>query len=318
MGLSRTIVLCSATVFMLFIHDCIHAADVYQTELTVGAGRRTDNFNWNIAGNIAGTDPNILSELTWTDIEIFQVDATLKQSFGPLHFIGTYNHGWIRDGRNRDSDYLGDDRTLEFSRSNNRADRGRVWDASIGTGYTKRVFHEETRYGTGSIDLTPMIGYSYHRQSLALTDGFQTVDALNDPPQLGPIPGLDSKYKARWHGPWVGIGIGVTINSLSISWASEFHRAVYRGDLFWNLRDDLAQPKNGEDRANGRGTVNSLGVAYALSERWSLSGKFDYQKWKTSAGTQTTFLADGSTVRTRLNEVNWKSESFTVGAKYAF
>ncbi len=309
--------LCLGAVLVFLVADSAYSQET-RLDLTAGAGRRNDNLNWNIAGNTAGTGPNILSELQWTDLEIFELKTSMKYSMGPVHIKGALDHGWIQDGRNQDSDYLGDDRTLEFSRSNNKADRGSVWDASLGAGYTKRIFYEETRYGTGSIDITPMAGYSFHRQSLTMTDGFQTIDTLNDPPQLGPIANLDSKYKARWYGPWAGLGVALKINFLTISWTGEYHWAEYRGDLYWNLRGDLAQPKNGEDKANGSGVVNSLNIGYALSESWALNGAFDYQRWKTSAGTQTTFFADGSTEKTRLNEVNWESEAFTLGITYSF
>ena len=44
-------------------------------DLGVKAGYRVDQLDWNIAGNNAGTDPNILSELSWKDLEIWQVQA---------------------------------------------------------------------------------------------------------------------------------------------------------------------------------------------------------------------------------------------------
>ncbi len=43
-------------------------------------------------------------------------------------------YSWIFDGENQNSDYAGDDRMLEFSRSNNNSDEGNMLDASFGIG----------------------------------------------------------------------------------------------------------------------------------------------------------------------------------------
>ena len=44
-----------------------------ETEFTLSAGYRQDDLDWSIAGNDNGENPNILSELTWEDVESYQV-----------------------------------------------------------------------------------------------------------------------------------------------------------------------------------------------------------------------------------------------------
>ena len=46
---------------------------VPETELSVTGGYRTDDLDWNIAGDINGNNPNIISELTWDDLESYQL-----------------------------------------------------------------------------------------------------------------------------------------------------------------------------------------------------------------------------------------------------
>ena len=102
-----------------------------ETDFTLSAGYRVDDLDWSIAGNINGNNPNVLSELTWDDVESYQVK--LQGNFVWPNIIalkGYVNYGWIFDGDNQDSDYLGDNRTLEFSRSNNSTDDDYVWDNS--------------------------------------------------------------------------------------------------------------------------------------------------------------------------------------------
>ena len=172
------------------------AAEV-KTTLEFSGGYRTDNLDWNIAGNVNGTDPNVLSELTWSDLEIFQIGVGAKALINKTFYLrGSLSFGWILDGDNQDSDYNGNDRTQEWSRSNNSSD-GNVSDASLGLGY-------QFKLASGRFRLTPLVGYSYSAQYLNITDGVQTVSEPSlapagvTPNPIGPFPGLDSSYDTAW------------------------------------------------------------------------------------------------------------------------
>ncbi|MGD8686846.1 MAG: autotransporter domain-containing protein, partial [Syntrophobacterales bacterium] len=216
-----------------------------EAEIGLSAGYREDEFDWNIAGNSNGKNPNILSELTWDDLQIFQVGVHAKTVIGPGFYLrGIFNYGWIYDGDNQDSDFAGDDRTFEWSRSNNNADDDDVLDASLGIGYQFRLAEDKCMF-------TPLVGYSYHEQNLRLTDGVQTVSEPGlappgvTPPPLGPFAGLDSKYEAEWKGPWVGLDLSLRpTEKLTMMATFEYHWADYEAKAKWNLRTDLNQPKS--------------------------------------------------------------------------
>jgi hypothetical protein len=301
------------------------AASWIQSELVLSAGYRVDDFDWNIAGDINGSNPNILSELTWDDIEIYQVELYNKTIVPEVFYLrGSVSYGWIKDGENQDSDYLEDERSFEFSRSNNSADDGDTLDASLGVGYP-------FTFGSGFVGLTPLIGYSYHEQNLTMTDGTQTITWISlvpdfpDGPPLGPIAGLDSTYEAQWEGPWVGFDLIFTskqglhyLTQVEAYVNFEYHWADYYAEADWNLRSDFAHPKSFEHDADGDGIVISAGWNIVWSHHWALNANFDYQDWSTDHGTDRTFFADGSVEETRLNEVNWKSYAIMVGAAYRF
>jgi hypothetical protein len=290
-----------------------------EAEIGLSAGYREDEFDWNIAGNSSGNNPNILSELTWEDLQIFQVGVHAKTVIGRAFYLrGKFDYGWIFDGDNQDSDFAGDDRTLEWSRSNNNADDDDVLDASLGIGYQFRLAKDKCR-------VTPLVGYSYHEQNLRLTDGVQTVSEPGlappgvTPPPLGPFGGLDSKYEAEWKGPWVGLDVSVRpTEKLTMMATFEYHWADYEAKAKWNLRTDLNQPKSFTHDADGEGVVASLGLAYAVVKKCSLNLTFNYQDWSTDPGTDKTFFADGTTAKTRLNEVNWESYAVMLGVSYRF
>ncbi len=206
-----------------------------ETEFLFSTGYRVDDFNWNIAGDIYGNNPNILSELTWNDIEIYQIKFHFKTILhGVCYLRGSSGFGWIFNGESQDSDYSGDNRTSEFSRSINSADDGNILDVSLGIGY-------QFTFRLDSFGITPLIGYSYHRQNLTITNGIRII------PPTDPFPGLDSTYVAEWNGPFLGLDFTLKLNNKHTVFAEiEYHWANYYAKADWNLRSDFAHPKSFE------------------------------------------------------------------------
>ncbi len=296
----------------------------------IDSSHRVDHLDWNIAGDGNGQTPNVLSELTWDEIEIAQLKGSGRLTFDldkmpfSLYARGSVAYGRIYDGVNQDSDYGTDNRTSEFSRSNNRADDGSVFENSIGIG-----FQFNMRMGDlgERIEISPLIGYSNHEQNLTMTDGNQTVsepslvpsDIDFTPPDLGRFSSLDSSYKTRWKGPWVGIDISFNNDFRQVlSFLFEYHWADYYAEADWNLVPEFLHPKSFEQDAEGTGYIASIGWQYLFNPHWSLSLGFDLQEWSTEAGTDTTFFSDGTIGLTRLNKVNWDSESYSMGLQYRF
>ncbi len=135
----RLIVLPLATAIMLITPISVLAADrLDRLDLELNVGSRVDQFDWTIAG--FNNSPNILSELTWEDLEITEIITrgriilfSNRVSYGGT-IRGSINYGEIQSGTNQDSDFGLDDRTNEWSRSNNKADEGEVWDVTLGGG----------------------------------------------------------------------------------------------------------------------------------------------------------------------------------------
>lgn len=298
--------------------------------LGIKAGYRIDRLNWNIARDFLGSEPNILSELRWEDLEIFQVQfqpslsaAGSRNSGLRYHLRGLFGWGDIFSGSNQDSDYAGNNRTLEFSRSNNAADEGDVFDLSVAAGL-------EFSGRGDDWTIIPLIGYSYHEQNLQITDGYQTVTeqmiaddffgtgAINLPP-LGPIPALGSRYHSEWYGPWLGLEV---IFQPGVRWrfggTLDYHLVEYFGEADWNLREDLQHPVSFRHWAEGDGVSFAVKTDLKLSQRWSGNLTAKYQKWQADDGTDAVYLVDGTISGTRFNEVNWKSTSLMVGISRRF
>jgi hypothetical protein len=283
------------------------------TELFLTTGRRLDDLDWNIAGDINGNNPNILSELTWKDLESFQLKMAGKTTFQQLLMLrGSLAYSWIFDGENQDSDYNGDDRTLEFSRSNNNSDAGNMLDASFGIGW-------QFTFCTNDFVMAPVIGYSYHEQNLTITDGYQTI------PSSGPFPGLDSNYETEWKGPWIGLDFTFRADekrkmapAIETFINIEYHWADYYAQADWNLRTDFAHPKSFEHEADGHGFILNTGLKFIFNYHWLFNVNLDYQNWSTDPGIIRFFNADGTTPMQQLNEVNWTSYAIMAGIEYHF
>lgn len=304
----RIRILAVAVPLMLANSSLAYAKEV--STVTVTGGTRVDNLDW----NIAGTSPflnyvNILSELSWSDLEIYNLKVQARTLIDNNYYLRGYaDYGVITDGTNQDSDYRGNDRTLEYSRSNNSADEGSVWDISIGMGLQNRV----KLRGKGVLFVNPVVGLSYHKQNLVITNGFQTI------PPTGPFGGLNSTYEARWRGPWAGVDLSYNYDKLTLYGTLEYHLAFFRAEADWNLRTDFAHPKSFEHWANGSGVVASFGGDLAMDKNWSVSVNLDIQDWSAEDGTDRTYFSDGTSSDTPLNEVNWESRAVMVGLNYKF
>lgn len=284
------------------------------SDATLSLGYRTDSLDWNIDGGSSG--PNILSELEWRDMDILQLRAGVSgANRDGFYFRGFVDYGWVLDGVNQDSDYAGDNRSLEFSRSLNGVDDSRVWDASGGLGFT---------YYAGKSDrlrIIPLVGVSYHKQQLKMRNGFQII------PTFGPFAGLDSRYESRWLGPWLGVDMLLDLQDGSTAFVRmESHWVNYYAKANWNLRTDFAHPVSFEHEANGRGLVLELGWHKAPSVyNWVWGVTVSLQSWTTEAGIDRTYLViPGPPCNGRcysegkLNEVNWSSRSINFTLRKAF
>jgi hypothetical protein len=295
-----------------------YSSQIIDLSFSLKGGYRVDQLDWSIAGYLGDDYFNILSELIWKDIEIFQVqfdnEILIKDTF---YLRGDLKKGWIYNGANQDTDYNGNDRTNPWSQSENATDDGNIFDFSISTGYLFKFFNSR-------FHLIPLVGYSHNNQYLTITNGYQTIsepilDKQIFPAPLGSFPGLDSSYKTEWTGPWIGLDMAYVwknLNQLAIS--IEYHRADYYAKANWNLIKRFKHPKSFEHIADGNGIIINTNWSTQFCNGWHSYFDLTYQDWQTGSGVDRTFFSDGTSAETRLNEVNWKSYAIMCGIAYRF
>ncbi len=325
--------------FLLFIFvwllsfsgQTVFATDFFTVnngEIDVSFGYRSDQLDWNIASDFAGETPNVLSELTWDNIKLIQLQLAGRLELGELPFLNTNTLimvnagvGRIFAGDYQDSDYGTDNRGNEWSRSIGDGDKGFTVDLSGGIGPILKIDR------VAGLSVSPLVGYGFNMQDLSMTNGVQVVSesglkptsVIDDPPSNGRMSGLDSSYTAYWYGPWLGLELDYQITKkLNLSTGIEYHWIEYFAQADWNLRTDLKHNPSFEHETTGTGVVWNINGRYDINENWAclISGKL--QDWETDSGTARTFKADGSVSSTRLNEVNWNSLSLSMGISYKF
>lgn len=282
-------------------------------------GYRVDELDWNIHSSVRGiTDPNVLSELEWKDLSIYQMtggaEYTHRSGFAKgahVEISGAY--GWILSGDNQDSDYLENDRANEFSRSNNDAGDGNVtsFEAAIGWEFSPDLLGKYTHFG-----ITPLVGYQRETQDLTMKDGNQTVTSPQVGLPLGPFPGLDSRYETVWDGPFAGFKVAAEWPEHCVALRVKYISADYEGEGYWNLRANLAQNPSFLHKADGDGIDLSANYNWRFYDGFELFLDAAYQSWSAEDGVDITFASSGAELVTGLNEVNWKSQSYMVGLAY--
>ena len=282
------------------------AIDKWEYKLDLDYGIRSDQLSWNIAGNLAGTGPNVISELSWNNVGFHEARLGFRFIGDDTWYLKGYtSQAWGFTGTNQDSDYNGDNRSLEYSRSVADSNRSSAEDFSIAIGQQIRI---DNRIG-----ITPLVGFSSHRQKFTMTNGKQTVCNASGTPNscnngLGPIAGLNTTFSTHWRGPWLGVDLRMAAAKRWTTYAElEYHYSYYDAEA------NLKHPKNQRQTARGEGTHIGLGMSYALSTPHSFFNVgFKQIQYFTRAGVHNSF-ADGTVTSQRLNGVNWQSSTLTVG-----
>lgn len=277
-----------------------------ETTMDLRAGYRKDELKWNISGGDFG--PNVLSELKWKDIRMAQVSGEFTHTFIPGFFIdleGDYAYAF--HGKNEDSDFLGNDRTGEFLRSISKSNGSYAYDISAGLGYKLSFFSE--CFLCDSIVFSPKIGYAFQEQLLRMRKGSLELNLVSD--ETGSFGGLNSSYRARWFGPWIGFDASYAIGyDVKLFGSFQYHMARFQGRGHWNLRSDFADDFRHCGYAHG--FLGRLGLEYKVCPCIYIGALGTVQSLQVRHGREKEFVAgseDGESfsISSRLNEVKWRS-----------
>lgn len=302
---------------MLAVSTLVFALQPY---VGVGAG----TLDWNIARDLSGSAvPNVLSELEFENVDSRRVG--LAGSAGMPVFSSRLTlfaeidaaYAQVDGGKTTDADFAGNNRTdlYSLSRSQVRGDEQTELSGGVGLEY---ALVPARHY------LALIAGSYYQEHNLNFKDGNQLVA---DPGFFGTttisdlnasLENLDSDYRSEWWGPWLALRYRWQADPWHIALRQQWYQSNYYGEGRWNLRDDFAQPRSFEHRADGDGWRTQLRVGYAISERWDINISWLQGQWQTDAGVSTTFFSDDTTAVSRFNGGRWESSQWRFGLGYIF
>lgn len=258
--------------------------------------------------------PNILSELTYTGIKSqgygLQL-AGLRKVSSDLAFYYELAHTdtGIKSGNVQDSDYSGDNRTGEFSRSYASVEDN-------GTNSTSYLLGAKTRwFGTHGHYITVFLGHDLTDMNLTATNGIQAIPYEASGVVL---TGLNTEYNAKFSSQFYGFGTEHVFKWGTIGLLYDIRISDYRAKGNWNLRDDLAHPTSFADSGSGKGKRLKLDYSYPLDQSWDVFLNWLKVENEVHNGFNQVFLATGESSVTTLNNVSLESTAYQFGVRYIF
>lgn len=268
-------------------------------QVEIYTGYQQDKFNWSIAGNAAGTNPNIYSELKW-QLKSQQIGGALQYNFWKNFVLqGGYDMAYIQSGSVNDSDYSGDNRTGNIYNETFGADKGSFRDLSAHIGYR---FKLEKHW------LMPFAGYGFNYQTLYLSGVANTLSQ-----------DLSSTYKTTWKG-LVG-GVTASLNLLtkfSIDPTLKYNQLTYNSRANWNLIQAFEHPVSFRQTADGYALQAQLKLNYHIIDCWTVHLTGNYSHWETGNGTDRLYQIDGEQPVTQFNGAKRNTWAASVGTGINF
>ena len=286
-------------------------------DLAAGIGYRTGDLQWSIASDVTGGEtPNILSELTYSDIELeeFNSRGRLIFNYGFLEGViveGRFVSGEATDGTNQDSDYNGDNRTGEYSRSLSDAEGSETTEFELIFGYQVKL--------SESFSITPKMAYSYNEQHMKMTNGVQILDTRAMALSLGPFNSdLNSHYTAEWEGFWLGGDLTWQSGNHRLNAEIQYHIQDYYAEANWNLREDFEHPVSFAHWSDGDGLRWKLNYRYQFSRYFSAWVEASAEDFEADPGRDVVYFSNGTRGATRLNGVTWEASGYAFGVEFNY
>ena len=137
-------------------------------------------------------------------------------------------------------------------------------------------------------------------------------------PENRPIKGLKSKYATDWESLFLGFQSTYSFPSnVNVNTLFRYHFLEYGAVADWNLRTDLAHPVSFRHSGYGQGAELKCGISYLINN-WRLTFSYNHVRFKIKDGQDRLFFSTGSMVKSRLNEVEWRSQSLSFEIGYIF
>ncbi|TCC93259.1 hypothetical protein EZ428_00355 [Pedobacter frigiditerrae] len=264
-------------------------------------GLHNTNCDWSIAGNSAGKNPNILSELIWDNLKGFGFGIEVKYTLPKnLSLKASSEYYKIKKGQATDTDYADDNRESPFYSDVLNADKGHLFNSSLHLSYQALTF--------GKLNISPIIGIAYNQQE------FQLLESINNPSTAG----LNSTYKVKYRGFDFGTAIIFKnrLFNLSLEVLGGFYK--YGAEANWNLIPDFEKPVSFIHKANSFKLAGDLNLSVPINKQLKVELDYKIHQMKTHAGIDRAFYINEAPKETLFNGATLNTNALCLGLSFNF
>lgn len=254
-------------------------------------GKMWSNYDWNVAGDISGKNPTVLSELFFKDVSFTMIGLSYSYLYKKEKFSFNYHRSNNGMGKLIDIDYLNDNRQNIYNYEEH--DINRITFSSFTAGW------QHSFYLTKQFTVFLSTKLNYEKKH------FPIIDESS---------GLNSYYKFSMKHAGLGTGIGLK-KKLYFELQNTLYLSALETKGFWNLRSNF---KNPSFTQHGIGGTNDL----------SLLVEYPYKNFSLglTAHYKTSFFRNGTDIahtitgdkKARLNEFNTNNVRFDLSCSFSF
>lgn len=259
-----------------------------------------ESFNWSIAGNADGGQPDVYSELIWKKLSsagaVLSFHLLLSQRF---HLYSTLAKSSVISGQVSDKDYSGDGRTGESYAAIFDSDQGGASAGNLALGY-EFLRHRNYKFSA-------YLGAEAGHTSLYLLDHSGKYNS-----------DLRSTYKIATKGFIAGITADLSWSAFVFTPTVSFSALHYSAAGNWNLISQFKHPLSYRHRANASRWQINVRQTYLASRHlfFFLSGGISL--FSTGKGVDILYLSNGTSPETQFNGAKGTLYCAGTGAGFSF
>ncbi|MGN6493455.1 MAG: hypothetical protein ACTHLE_15750 [Agriterribacter sp.] len=271
--------------------------------ISAEAAGYVSSMRFSIAGNLQGNSPNILSELTWSNLQYF--GGGIKASYRIAHRWQMYTglmYGSAIKGDVSDIDYVDDNRKGITSELYHSSHNSRLLTANAGWAFT--VWQNNNWAIKAGLD------YTFQKQKLYILN-YPGSNYSNDESYA---EGLYSYYSTAWN--QYGISTSAAFRKLKntdievTGIAAYCHQQAYGN---WNLKQQYQHPKSFTHNSKGIAIQNRLTARFNKTKRVRPYLAYGFVFLHTKNGIDKLYLQTGRIAYTKLNETRAANHSLAAG-----
>lgn len=250
---------------------------VYINTFSFSPTYQIEVFNWSIAGDLNGRDPNVLSELIWNNRYLGYKAETIF-SYGNIETSISFDKVKAIEGKVKDNDYAGNNREFTTSSESFNSRGGSKRSVYILVG-NKRLRNLQ-------------IGYHQENGDYRLNHD---------------LKGIFSSYNVKIKGVSIGYLYGNFFQNrkLSLTTRSIFSTNNYKGQGSWILRNDLKKDVSFFQKASGVEFFSNVNLSYNIYI-FSLGLGTSFKLSHYFKGIDKLYYVNGNSALTRLNNVDYR------------